>query len=103
LSSPRGSYAVEGELIKCPPGTYGSDEGLTDNSCSGLCEKGHFCKEGSVSLFEERCPSGRYGGERGLKGEGCTGLCEEGYFCGEGSISKYEHECGGNQFYCPQV
>jgi len=40
---------------QCPGGSYGAVVGLTDPSCSGLCQPGHYCPPGSASPTERKC------------------------------------------------
>ena len=52
---PRGSYCQNGERFNCPEHHYGSQEGMTDSSCSGRCADGFYCPHGSSSPREELC------------------------------------------------
>ena len=52
---PRGSYCTGGERKDCPAGRYGNEEGLTDDSCSGECEKGFRCPKGSEEATQISC------------------------------------------------
>ena len=52
-----GFYCVGGLRLPCPAGTYGASVGLTTSKCSGLCEAGYFCPEGSSSPSENECGS----------------------------------------------
>ena len=70
-------YSDDGIICKlCPAGTYGDMRGLTNSSCSGLCDYGHYCMEGSISSQQNKCPAGTYGDTKGLTNELCSGLCE---------------------------
>lgn len=44
-----------GVMKKCPAGTYGADEGLYLPSCSGVCEQGYYCPDGSTSPQQHHC------------------------------------------------
>lgn len=48
----------------CPPGHFGSSEGLKTAECTGLCLPGEYCPEGSVQ------PT----------------ICPKGYYCSQGHI-----------------
>merc|ERR1712196_288076 len=85
-----GSYCTDGIVYTCPAGRYGSTTKLLDNSCSGLCQKGHFCPAGSKSMTEKPCPIGRYGDEKGLKNESCSGRCPLKLDCPLGSVLNQE-------------
>jgi hypothetical protein len=39
----------------CASGRFGSSYGLTNEECSGLCERGYFCPEGSTSKQQFPC------------------------------------------------
>ncbi|MBE6457425.1 MAG: hypothetical protein E7011_01260, partial [Alphaproteobacteria bacterium] len=54
----KGTYSMGGAASCdiCPAGTYGDTTGLTDDECSGLCESGYYCPEGSVSRTANKCP-----------------------------------------------
>ncbi len=41
----------------CPPGRYGARSGLRDAFCSGSCEAGYYCPEGSTSATQNPCGS----------------------------------------------
>lgn len=63
--SPKGYYAVDGMLLPCKTGHFGSTEGLSNDRCSGECDSGWYCPESSISSRqiacggEDRfCPSG---------------------------------------------
>lgn len=83
---PRGSYCVGGVLNACHAGHYGIEDALTTGNCSGACEKGFRCPEGSVSSTQTAC------------GE------EEEYpasvFCPEGS--KEKHRVKTNYYSLPE-
>ncbi|CAM9924988.1 unnamed protein product, partial [Laminaria digitata] len=111
---PAGWYCTgDGGGSECPPGLYGSEMGLSDPACSGVCAAGHSCPSGSTSPFQRKCgelglycpvgsasPSkvleGYYGTHAGpeadLKAAGdpfnethsAQVLCEPGYFCESG-------------------
>lgn len=95
---------MNGAKEKCPAGTYGSTQGLYNESCTAPCPLGHYCPEGTGKGMYDgpkwsggsgiKCPSGRYGGELGLKDKGCSGPCDEGYFCPPGSSSPTQEQCG---------
>lgn len=44
-----------GEKHKCPAGSYGKEEGLSDNRCNGKCLPGFYCEEGSTSNTQFEC------------------------------------------------
>lgn len=90
---PPGFYCSRGLKIPCPPGKYGDEHGLYNDSCSGPCPKGHFCPLGSFEPRVNRCPAGRYGSTTGLSMSACSGVCAKGYHCPEASTSPYEYEC----------
>ena len=50
-----GYYCSGGVRAPCVAGTYGSTTGLSSGSCSGPCEVGHYCPEGSVSATANKC------------------------------------------------
>ena len=39
----------------CLPGTYGMTYGLTSPGCSGMCQPGYYCPQGSVTPTEVKC------------------------------------------------
>ena len=60
----------------CPSGRYGATEGLEDSDCSGVCEEGFFCEQGSISPFSvscdepsTHCPRGTSERRRTVEGE----------------------------------
>ena len=90
----KGHFCVDGVKYACPFGTYGAEEGLSSDSCSGLCPKGYYCPTGAYNGTINRCPAGRYGSSTGLYTSACTDICDEGYYCPEGSTHSNEIECG---------
>ena len=95
----RGSYSDDGLICKkCPAGTYGDMEGLTNSSCSGLCDYGHYCLEGSTKPTQYECPAGTYGDNKGLTNKWCSGLCEIGTYCPKGSKSRYGISCPAGRY-----
>ena len=73
---PVGHFCPEGSVspVPCPAGTFGSEVGMRDESCSGTCYAD------------------------------CSALrnaCQEGYYCPLGSISGSQMTCGGTDRYCP--
>lgn len=86
-----------GRRFPCPSGTYGSEEGLSDDlspllgdnhvtSCSGLCAPGYYCPSGSTSSSEVKCPAGTYGSTPGLRDANCSASCPVGHYCPAGSV-----------------
>ena len=50
---------------KCPKGRYGKTIGLTNEQCTGLCPKGHYCPEQTVNPIpcggtHLYCPEGSF-------------------------------------------
>lgn len=78
--------------IPCPRGTYGSQSGLTDRSCSGSCAPGKYSDSpGRTSPADcEPCPLGRYGAAPGLSS--CPGVCKAGTYT-RSLGAKDESEC----------
>ena len=83
----------------CPGGTFGSTAGLISPSCSGRCEAGCYCSEGSTTMCPKPCPAGSYCVEgteiptKCPKGNYCPASsklplpCPTGVFCPEGTSS----------------
>ena len=55
---PKGSFCIDGIKHLCAAGTYGSEEGLYSEQCSGLAKPGYYTPEGSTSPFQIPCPGG---------------------------------------------
>ena len=53
-----GYYATNGTRFPCAAGYYGSSSGLTDKTCSGQCDAGFRCSEGSTSGTATPCGYG---------------------------------------------
>ncbi|CAM9996468.1 unnamed protein product, partial [Hapterophycus canaliculatus] len=47
---------ADGIGLACPAGRYGV-EGMGDPACTGPCQPGYYCPEGSKSAREEECGS----------------------------------------------
>jgi hypothetical protein len=54
---PLGHYCTLGKRIRCPSGKYGGIEGLSDPECSGNCDSGYFCPQGSWLATQNECGS----------------------------------------------
>lgn len=50
-----GHYCVNGTKHFCVSGRYGAEFGQTDGQCSGGCEEGYYCPEGSTTAREVQC------------------------------------------------
>ena len=72
-----GHYCLHGRKIRCPSGRYGGTQGLKNSSCTGTCDPGYFCPQGSSSARQIEC-----GSEWGVRapcvvtGMGLTSLVE---------------------------
>ena len=104
----------------CPPGRYGDSPLLVNGSCSGPCDPGHWCEDGSAtprqhacgagfycpsgarSATEYPCPLGRFGASSKLATSHCDGLCDSdpGTFCAAGSDNEAATPCPPGSF-CP--
>ena len=75
------------EQTLCPAGRYGDATGLTNDSCSGECDTGHYCLAGAMSAQQFSCPAGTYSDSRGLKSaQGCA-VCPPGTACPSGATA----------------
>ncbi|TYZ58639.1 hypothetical protein PybrP1_009226 [[Pythium] brassicae (nom. inval.)] len=57
---PKGFYCRRGVMIRCPDGTYGDDEGLSDPYCTGWCPAGYACPTATADYRLSACPLGTY-------------------------------------------
>ena len=86
-----GYYCIESRRYECPAGRYGDDRGITSPTCTGDCEHGFECKEGSSSPRQEECsPEGNplYYCRNGIKFE-----CPDGYTTSNGGGRKTRSNC----------
>jgi len=100
----KGYFCYKGAKSKCPPGKYGSTEGLSTSNCTAPCPLGHYCPQGTARGDYEgtpiaegngfKCPAGYYGGELGLEEKFCSGKCNEGFVCPRGSDNPKQIQCG---------
>ncbi|GMF34147.1 unnamed protein product [Phytophthora fragariaefolia] len=93
---PKGSYCIGGVPYLCPEGTYGGTTGLASKLCSGKCQDGYVCPEGSTSLKQSPCPAGLYS----QNGKYCS-PCSPGYWCDAASPDPRQHACGADNTFCP--
>lgn len=95
---PIGSYcpssSQDWKINKCPAGTYGSSPGLATASCSGRCQGGCVCEEGSKSACPSACPAGFYcpPGTGGLNRP--PKICPIGKYCPAGSTAPIDCPAG---------
>ena len=97
-----GYYCTEDyEKVLCPPGTYGSDEGLYSDDCSGLCAAGFYCPEGSTSNTQFPC-----GNDSVYCPEGSASptAVDTGYYSVDGSYHAdgWDNRTRTSQLLCPQ-
>jgi len=110
---PVGTYCSGGLQYACPPGRFGSTEGLATRECTGPCAAGHYCEAGSttptqfvcggVHVF---CPVGSEAPELALPGEftvgptvemrSSTAPCPSGSYCVDG----IPRPCPAGRFGC---
>ena len=85
----RGNYCPPeaGSMTQCPAGRYGADEGLNSSLCSGPCDPGHYCLNGSMSPQSQACPAGTFNGSQGLKSVDACTECPAGTACPSGSTA----------------
>eukprot|EP00939_MAST-03C_sp_MAST-3C-sp1_P003338 g3338.t1 len=50
-----GHFCVDGKRFECPPGVYGSSDGLRSIECDGSCSAGYFCDAKSTSPTQNEC------------------------------------------------
>lgn len=48
------------KALPCPGGTYGSSAGLSKPTCTGKCNAGCACAEGSTEPCQAPCPAGYF-------------------------------------------
>ena len=112
-----GHYCTAGSMYNCTAGNYGSTTGLTTGECSGKCNQGYYCMEGSTTPTQQKCggiewycPKGSAHPIRVTKSYYTAPLtvdqdlryeqriCDAGYYCINGTRT----ECGGRNYYCPE-
>lgn len=64
---------------------------MFNHSCSGICNAGTFCPEGSQ--FPIPCPGGTFGRTNGLSTSSCSGKCQAGFYCPLKSTSSKQFSC----------
>lgn len=120
LPCPVGYFCAEGTALnwgKCPDGTYGKHEGLSNNDECTLCEGGYYCQgEAQIQRTglcsqDHFCISGVNVSEPSvdIPHTGHGGLCLVGHYCPQGSSislpcapSTYNDIAGQNLcFTCP--
>lgn len=91
--------AGSSKQIACPGGTYGSTSGLSTPACSGKCNAGCQCPEGSITACASPCPAGHYC----LEGTGGMAVppvvCPQGYYCPVSSSKPIACPTG---VFCPE-
>lgn len=84
-----------GRFVPCPAGLWGNlrGKGSQAAACTGECDAGYYCLEGSTSPTAAACPAGTYGAVKRLATAACSGVCPLGYFCPEASTSATANPC----------
>ncbi|KAE9046246.1 hypothetical protein PR003_g1884 [Phytophthora rubi] len=109
---PTGSYCIGGVQYFCPERTYGNTTGLASKACSGKCQNGFLCPQGSTSATQSPCPAGNYcirgvkflcpegtyGATANLTSKACSGRCQDGYECPRGSTSPTQSQCSAGSY-----
>ena len=74
---PAGSYCSGGEKFACAAGSYGETPLQRDVECSGMCDVGYWCEEGSTDPQQHEC------------GEGlpASGVLKSAVYCPQGSTA----------------
>jgi hypothetical protein len=108
-----------GSCSACPAGRFGGSEGLSVSVCTGLCDAGYACGEGSVVPNVTACPAGQYSNAgagvctpcpagrfgnktaQGTLAVGCDGLCSAGYSCLAGATTSIGDLCAAGRFSTP--
>eukprot|EP01029_Cantina_marsupialis_P013730 TRINITY_DN303_c0_g1_i2.p1 TRINITY_DN303_c0_g1~~TRINITY_DN303_c0_g1_i2.p1 ORF type:complete len:805 (-),score=180.21 TRINITY_DN303_c0_g1_i2:1071-3212(-) len=93
-----GHYCIDGNIYKCPSGTFGDVDTLIDESCSGQCAPGYYCPEGSISSTQVEC-----GGDNVFcpTGSSAPTSVKDGYFSlGGSSTTKFAEEICNKGHYC---
>jgi hypothetical protein len=58
---PLGAFCPgDGESYPCPPGRFGNVSGLSDGNCSGVCNDGALCLDGTRTPSGQPCPVGHF-------------------------------------------
>ena len=52
---PSGHYCTGGLKFMCPAGRYGQTFGLASKDCTGLCQEGYLCPQGSYFINQTHC------------------------------------------------
>lgn len=94
-----GHYCLEDGISRlCPAGRFGSTHGLSSPTCSGDCEQGYFCPEGSTSARQFQCGAKKYYCPSGSKAP--LPVSHGYYTLGSGIATRYtERKCEPG-FYC---
>lgn len=90
----KGHFCILGDRYECPPGSYGSFEGLITMDCSGVCEPGYFCPAASHSSRQFECPTPDW---YCPQGSGSPFPVQVGYYVSEDKSSELPCELG---HYC---
>jgi hypothetical protein len=80
----------------CNSGNFGNAPARTTGFCSGICQAGYYCPDGSTnstaamcptgtysvggSSICQPCPAGQYGSTSAMTSPSCTGPCDAGRF-----------------------
>ncbi len=55
LECPKGHFCYKSVRYQCSAGTYGDKTRESSPNCTGFCEAGFYCRQGSTSSRESRC------------------------------------------------
>ena len=127
---PLGYYCPDGvSALGCPTGTFGNKTGLTDSAECSICPPGffcpegtsgyprdelqcpigHYCLQGTMTMFEHPCPDGTFSTTFSLEREDQCVVCPAGRYCNGGDgiggqVCPSGHFCpgnSGNPIACP--
>lgn len=125
-----GFFCRQGVKYNCPEGTYGSEYGLYNETCNGMCREGFMCpsypaSRGSTRANEQECggsgvfcpegtgnepvsvSAGYYavGGDNTNQTRSAQVKCEPGFYCKHGvkfvcPVGRYGSSPGLKDEYC---
>ena len=77
--------------VPCPAGRFGAEAELFSLKCSGACDPGYYCPEGSASSTSKPCPAGRFVSVPESSHVSNCSMCRKSFYCEQAAL--FERPC----------
>lgn len=97
LECPKGHFCYKSVRYQCFAGTYGDKTRESSPNCTGFCEAGFYCRQGSTNSRESRCGNPSFYCPKGSK---FPKVVEPGYYTLSDNDEPYDRKT--QRLICPE-